>query len=69
MFLKRLAVIVITLVMLIQLTACKQELNDSPVNKPVESTTSQTTSGEEIHNESNSQTSNVSNDKKDETSS
>ena len=69
MFLKRLAVIVITLIMLIQLTACKQKLNDSPVNKPVESTTSQTTSGEEIHNESNSQTSNVSNDKKDETSS
>ena len=68
MFLKRLAVIVITFVLLVQLAACKKESNDNPANDPLQSTPSQTTSEEEIHNENNSQISDVS-DNNSETSS
>ncbi len=67
MFLKRLAAIVIAFVLLVQLTACKQNSNNNPANDPLQSTPSQTVSGEESGTVDNSEIGSVSDDKKDET--
>ena len=47
MYFKRLAGIVIAFVLLVNLTACNQDINNAPINDPLGSTPSQTTSGED----------------------
>ena len=56
MFLKRLAAIVITLLLIAQLTACNKESNSIPSNSSQQAINSQTTSKEDGFSQNNSQT-------------
>ena len=56
MFLKRLAAIVITLLLISQLTACNKESNSIPSNSSQQAINSQTTSKEDGFSQNNSQT-------------
>ncbi len=67
MLLKRLAAIVIAIVLLVQLAACKENTNNNSVNNPLQSTPSQTVSSEENDTADSSEIGGVSDDEREET--